>query len=67
MYQQTSIASVMKVLAINCLGPRLIATFANGLAFDAFPGMRLSFGLATDVSKYAVIAAKIGEMHRRLR
>ena len=57
----------MRLLASHFLGPRLFATFSNGFAFDFVPGTQLDFGLATEKNIYAIVASKVGEMHRKLR
>ena len=56
-----------RVLAFLRLGPRLFATFSNGIAFEAVAGLRLNYTLGVDVNIYPVVARKIGYMHRELR
>ena len=60
-------STTMRLLASHYLGPRLFATFCNGFAFDFVPGSQLDFGLATEKNVYAIVAKKVGEMHRSLR
>ena len=57
----------MRIFAYLQIGPRLFASFSNGIAYEVPSGIPLNFSLAVDVNIYPIIAHKIGHMHRDLR
>ena len=57
----------MRLFAYFQIGPRLFATFSNGIAYENAPGVPLDFKLAVDINIYPLIAHQIGHMHRVLR
>ena len=57
----------MRLFAYLQIGPRLFATFSNGIAYENATGIPLEFKLAVDVNIYPLIAHQIGHMHRVLR
>ena len=62
---QNDLSNVMLLLGASSLGPRTVAKFFNGLAFEHLQGQQLTFNLAKE--KWSIIAAKIAMMHRMLR
>ena len=58
---------IMRVLAFLRLGPRLFATFSNGIAFEAVTGVQLTYATGVDINIYPIVARKIGLLHRELR
>ena len=58
--------SLMRLLAYNHLGPRVYATFANGMAYEYLPGKSLDYGLAVDKNVYPLVAHQVGRLHRQM-
>ena len=56
----------MRLFAHLHLGPRVYATFSNGIAYEYVAGQALNYALAVDKNVYPIIAQKIGQMHRTM-
>ena len=56
--------SLMRLFAHNHLGPRVYASFENGLAFEYIAGKCLDYVLAVDKNVYPLVAKKVGTLHR---
>ena len=54
----------MRLFAHNHLGPRVYASFENGLAFEYIAGKCLDYVLAVDKNVYPLVAKKVGTLHR---
>lgn len=57
---------LMRLFAHLHLGPRVYATFSNGIAYEYVAGQALNYALAVDKNVYPIIAQKIGQMHRAM-
>lgn len=56
----------MRLFAHNHLGPRVYASFQNGLAYEYVPGKSLDYAVAVDKNVYPLVAQKVGKLHRRM-
>ena len=54
----------MRLFAHNHLGPRVYASFENGLAYEYTAGKCLDYALAVDKNVYPLVAKKVGTLHR---
>ena len=48
----------MRLFAHNYLGPRIYATFQNGIAYEYVAGKNLDYELAVDRNVYPLVATK---------
>ena len=48
----------MRLFAHNFLGPRIYATFENGIAYEYVAGKNLDYELAVDRNVYPLVATK---------
>ena len=56
--------SLMRLFAHNHLGPRVYASFENGLAYEYTAGKCLDYVLAVEKNVYPLVARKVGTLHR---
>ena len=54
----------MRLFAHNHLGPRVYASFENGLAYEYTAGKCLDYVLAVEKNVYPLVARKVGTLHR---
>ena len=54
---------LMRLFAHNHLGPRVYATFQNGMAYEYVGGRCLDYDLAVDRNVYPLVANK-GTIHK---
>ena len=57
-YFQNDEIILMRLFAHNYLGPRIYATFQNGIAYEYVAGKNLDYELAVDRNVYPLVATK---------
>ena len=63
---QSDELSLMRLYAHHHLGPRVYASFSNGIAYEYIPGRQLDYKIGVDKNVYPLVAQKVGQMHREM-